>query len=80
MERLSIANIDTKKLINEIEKYDSVATLNKLSVELLGKYDSINDIKENVSDISIDNFKSVLQEVNNLATEINNIFKRELSL
>lgn len=80
MERLSIANIDTKKLINEIEKYDSVATLNKLSVELLGKYDSINDIKENVSDISIDNFKSVLQEVNNLSTEINNIFKRELSL
>ena len=80
MEELRIANISTEKLTNEIKKHDSVVELNNLSSELLDKYNSLEEIKQNVSDISIEDFKNTLEEVNELSNEINKIFKKELSL
>ena len=80
MEELRIANISTEKLTNEIKKHDSVVELNNLSSELIDKYNSLEEIKQNVSDISIEGFKNTLEEVNELSNEINKIFKKELSL
>ena len=80
MEELRIANISTEKLTNEIKKHDSVVELNNLSSELIDKYNSLEEIKQNVSDISIEDFKNTLEEVNELSNEINKIFKIELSL
>ena len=80
MERLSIANISTEKLTEEIKKYDSVVELNDLLSKILDKYSSIDEIKQNVSDISIESFKNTLNEVNELSNEINKLFKKELSL
>lgn len=80
MEELRIANISTEKLTNEIKKHDSVVELNNLSSELIDKYNSLEEIKQNVSDISIEDFKNTLEEVNELSNEINKIFKKELSL
>ena len=64
MEELRIANISTEKLTNEIKKHDSVVELNNLSSELIDKYNSLEEIKQNVSDISIEDFKNTLEEVN----------------
>ncbi len=80
MEELRIANISTEKLTNEIKKHDSVVELNNLSSELIDKYNSLEEIKQNVSNISIEDFKNTLEEVNELSNEINKIFKKELSL
>ena len=80
MEELRIANISTEKLTNEIKKHDSVVELNNLSSELIDKYNSLEEIKQNVSNISIEDFKNTLEEVNELLNEINKIFKKELSL
>ncbi|MBR4237415.1 hypothetical protein IKQ02_03170 [bacterium] len=80
MEELRIANISTEKLTNEIKKHVSVVQLNNLSSELIDKYNSLEEIKQNVSDISIEDFKNTLEEVNELSNEINKIFKKELSL
>ncbi len=80
MEELRIVNISTEKLTNEIKKHDSVVELNNLSSELIDKYNSLEEIKQNVSDISIEDFKNTLEEVNELSNEINKIFKKELSL
>lgn len=80
MEELKIANISIEKLTEEIKKHDSVKALNDLSSLLLNKYNSLEEIRQNVSDISIDNFKNALSEVNELSDEINKIFKKELTL
>ena len=80
MEELRIANISTEKITNEIKKHDSVVKLNNLSSALMNKYNSLEEIKQNVSDISIEDFKNTLEEVNELSNEINKIFKKELSL
>ena len=80
MERLSIANISTNNLTREINKYSSVKELNEMSTMLLSKYKTIDEIEKNISDISLDNFKTLLSEVNELSSTINEIFKKELNI
>ena len=80
MERLSIANISTNNLTREINKYSSVKELNEMSTMLLSKYKTIDEIEKNISDISLDNFKTLLFEVNELSSTINEIFKKELNI
>ena len=80
MERLLIKNIDINELIDSIKSLDSVKFLEIESKELLTKFESINDIKNNVDDASLNTFKDTLSEVNELSGTISEIFKRELSL
>ena len=80
MEKLLIKNIDINELINSIKSLDSVKFLEIESKELLTKFESINDIKNNVDDASLNTFKDTLSEVNELSSTISEIFKRELSL
>ena len=80
MEKLSIANISTNNLTREINKYSSVKELNEMSTMLLSKYKTIDEIEKNISDISLDNFKTSLSEVNELSSTINEIFKKELNI
>lgn len=80
MEKLSIANISTNNLTREINKYSSVKELNEMSTMLLSKYKTIDEIEKNISDISLDNFKTLLFEVNELSSTINEIFKKELNI
>ena len=80
MERLSITNISTNNLTREINKYSSVKELNEMSTMLLSKYKTIDEIEKNISDISLDNFKTLLFEVNELSSTINEIFKKELNI
>ena len=80
MERLSITNINTNNLTREINKYSSVKELNEMSTMLLSKYKTIDEIEKNISDISLDNFKTLLSEVNELSSTINEIFKKELNI
>ena len=80
MERLSIKNIDINGLIDSIKSLDSVKFLEIQSKELLIKFESINDIKNNIDETSLNGFKDMLSEVNELSSTINDMFKKELSL
>ena len=80
MERLSIKNIDINELIDSIKSLDSVKFLETQSKVLLSKFESINDIKNNIDETSLNGFKDMLSEVNELSSTINDIFKKELSL
>ena len=80
MERLSIKNIDINELIDSIKSLDSVKFLEIQSKVLLSKFESINDIKNNIDETSLNGFKDMLSEVNELSSTINDIFKKELSL
>ena len=80
MERLSIKNIDINELIDSIKSLDSVKFLEIQSKVLLSKFESINDIKNNIDETSLNGFKDMLFEVNELSYTINDIFKKELSL
>ena len=80
MERLSIKNIDINELIDSIKSLDSVKFLEIQSKELLSKFESINDIKNNIDETSLNDFKDMLSEVNELSSTINDMFKKELSL
>lgn len=80
MERLSIKNIDINELIDSIKSLDSVKFLEIQSKVLLSKFESINDIKNNIDETSLNGFKDMLSEVNELSYTINDIFKKELSL
>ena len=80
MERLSIKNIDINELIDSIKSLDSVKFLEIQSKELLSKFESINDIKNNIDETSLNGFKDMLSEVNELSSTINDMFKKELSL
>lgn len=80
MERLSIKNIDINELIDSIKSLDSVKFLEIQSKLLLSKFESINDIKNNIDETSLNGFKDMLSEVNELSSTINDMFKKELSL
>ena len=80
MERLSIKNIDINELIDSIKSLDSVKFLEIQSKVLLSKFESINDIKNNIDETSLNGFKDMLSEVNGLSSTINDMFKKELSL
>ncbi len=80
MERLSIKNIDINELIDSIKSLDSVKFLEIQSKVLLSKFESINDIKNNIDETSLNGFKDMLSEVNELSSTINDMFKKELSL
>ena len=76
MERLSIKNIDINELIDSIKSLDSVKFLEIQSKVLLSKFESINDIKNNIDETSLNGFKDMLSEVNELSSTINDIFKK----
>ena len=78
MERLSIKNIDINELIDSIKSLDSVKFLEIQSKLLLSKFESINDIKNNIDETSLNGFKDMLSEVNELSSTINYMFKKEL--
>ena len=80
MERLSIKNIDINELIDSIKSLDSVKFLEIQSKLLLSKFESINDIKNNIDETSLNGVKDMLSEVNELSSTINDMFKKELSL
>lgn len=80
MERLSIKNIDINELVDSIKSLDSVKFLEIQSKLLLSKFESINDIKNNIDETSLNGFKDMLSEVNELSSTINDMFKKELSL
>lgn len=80
MERLSIKNIDINELIDSIKSLDSVKFLEIQSKLLLSKFESINDIQNNIDETSLNGFKDMLSEVNELSSTINDMFKKELSL
>jgi len=68
------------KLKENIESLYEVKRIKNISIELLNKYKTLNELKENRNDSLIIEFKEILGELNSLSLFISETINDELEL